>query len=390
MTTGGVAGADSPLAGFTVGITAARRRQELADLLERRGARVVTAPAIRIVPLADDADLLRATRDCLAAPPDLVVATTGIGFRGWLEAAYGWGLGESLLDRLGAATLLARGPKARGAVRSAGLRETWSPESESMSEVLAHLLDHHELAGRRVAVQLHGEPLPNLVEALTAAGAHVVPVPVYRWAPPADIAPLIRLVELICGRAVDAVAFTSAPAAASLLATAADLGRCADLVQAVRGDVLAACVGPVTAAPLTRLGVPVVMPTHYRLGALVREIVEALPARARPVRVAGSELSVRGSGVLRDGVLLPVPRGSLAVLRALVAQPGRVVPRAELLAALSATGPGPADEHALEAAVNRLRAALGQPSVVQTVIKRGYRLAVPAPTSDVASRSPAY
>ena len=34
----------APLAGFTVAVTAARRREELTSLLERRGARVVEAP----------------------------------------------------------------------------------------------------------------------------------------------------------------------------------------------------------------------------------------------------------------------------------------------------------------------------------------------------------
>ena len=38
-------------------------------------------------------------------------------------------------------------------------------------------------------MQLHGEPLPDVVEALDVAGAEVVEVPVYRWVPPADIAP---------------------------------------------------------------------------------------------------------------------------------------------------------------------------------------------------------
>lgn len=37
------------LAGFTIGVTADRRRDELAALLQRRGARVVLAPALRIV-----------------------------------------------------------------------------------------------------------------------------------------------------------------------------------------------------------------------------------------------------------------------------------------------------------------------------------------------------
>ena len=42
-----------PLAGYTVAVTAARRKEELGALLDRRGARVIYAPAIRIVPLPD-------------------------------------------------------------------------------------------------------------------------------------------------------------------------------------------------------------------------------------------------------------------------------------------------------------------------------------------------
>ncbi|MEV5463864.1 uroporphyrinogen-III synthase, partial [Streptomyces cellulosae] len=52
-----------PLAGFTVGVTAARRADELGALLQRRGAAVLHAPALRIVPLADDSELLAATKD---------------------------------------------------------------------------------------------------------------------------------------------------------------------------------------------------------------------------------------------------------------------------------------------------------------------------------------
>lgn len=158
-----------PLAGFTVGVTAARRADELAALLRRRGAAVVHGPALRIVPLADDTELLSATRDLIAHTPDVVVATTAIGFRGWVEAADGWGHGEALLACLGRAELLARGPKVKGAVRAAGLTEAWSPSSESMAEVLDRLLAEG-VAGRRVALQLHGEPLPGFVEAL-AEGA---------------------------------------------------------------------------------------------------------------------------------------------------------------------------------------------------------------------------
>jgi uroporphyrinogen-III synthase len=38
-------------------------------------------------------------------------------------------------------------------------------------------------------------------------------------------------------------------------------------------------------------------------------------------------------------------------------------------------GGGDADDHAVEVAVARLRTAIDAPRVVQTVVKRGYRLA---------------
>ena len=86
-----------PLAGYAVGITAARRADELGALLVRKGATVRCGPAIRIVPLADDSELYAATRRLLDEPVDVVVATTGIGFRGWVEAAEGWGIGDELI-----------------------------------------------------------------------------------------------------------------------------------------------------------------------------------------------------------------------------------------------------------------------------------------------------
>ncbi len=171
-----------PLAGFTVGVTAARRADELGALLERRGAAVLHAPALRIVPLSDDSELLAATKEIIGRAPDIAVATTAIGFRGWVEAADGWGLGEDLLERLREVRILARGPKVKGAIRAAGLNEEWSPASESMAEVLDRLLEEG-VDGLRIAVQLHGEPLPGFVESLRAAGAEVVGVPVYRWLP---------------------------------------------------------------------------------------------------------------------------------------------------------------------------------------------------------------
>ncbi|MDT3399335.1 uroporphyrinogen-III synthase [Streptomyces sp. B1866] len=361
-----------PLAGFTVGVTAARRADELGALLRRRGAAVMHAPALRIVPLPDDTELLAATKQLIDNAPDVVVATTAIGFRGWVEAADGWGLGEGLLERLRGVELLARGPKVRGAIRAAGLTEDWSPASESMAEVLDRLLEEG-VCGRRIAVQLHGEPLPGFVESLRAGGAAVIGVPVYRWLPPEDIGPVDRLLDAVVARSLDAVTFTSAPAAASLLDRAERRGVLSEVLDALRHDVLPACVGPVTALPLEAHDVPTSQPERFRLGPLVQLLSTELPGRVRPLPLAGRRVEIRGHAVLVDGELRTVPPAGMALLRALARRPGWVVPRADLLRALPGAG---RDEHAVETAMARLRTALGSPKLIQTVVKRGYRLAL--------------
>jgi uroporphyrinogen-III synthase len=67
----------------------------------------------------------------------------------------------------------------------------------------------------------------------------------------------------------------------------------------------------------------------------------------------------------------------MAVLRALTATPGRVLSRPVLIGVLQRHSgrDGSVDAHAVETAIGRLRSALGDSSLVQTVVKRGYRLA---------------
>lgn len=376
MTAQAVETASDSLAGFTVGVTATRRREEFCALLERRGARVVSAPAIRLVPLEEDGDLLAATRLSLARPVDDVVITTGVGFRGWMAAAEGWGLSGDLADRLTKARLLTRGPKARGAVRAAGLNDHWTPATESCEEVKQYLLAQN-LDGRRIAVQLHGEPLTEFVAQLRAAGAEVIEVPVYRWLPYRDASPLRRLVSQAVSGAVDAVAFTSAPAVLAMLKSARAVGQEEALLGAFAGSVIAACVGPVTAHPLVERGVPTLQPERARLGALARALARHLPEHGvTRLAAGGHRLEIRGHAVVVDGELKPLPPAPMAVLKRLAAKPGHVVPRSDLRLVLPGSPARDSAEHAVEMAVTRLRRALGPAGIVETVVKRGYRLAV--------------
>lgn len=267
------------LAGWTVAVTADRRREELAGLLRRRGARVVEAPTMSTLPLEDDEELRAAVERCVAAPPDYVVVTTGVGFRGWLGAAEAWGLGVELTRVLAGAAVVCRGAKATGAVRAAGLREVFAAATESNDELLEWLLAQGP-AGRRVVLQEHGEPMPEFSGPLREAGAEVLPVPVYRWGPPADSGPARALVAAVAEGEVQVVTFTSRPAVEGFLAQAREAGRYDEVVAALRGGrALAAAIGAVCARPLEAAGVPSVYPDRGRLGSLVRVLERELPRR---------------------------------------------------------------------------------------------------------------
>ncbi|MBZ4323240.1 uroporphyrinogen-III synthase [Streptomyces huiliensis] len=367
-----------PLTGLTVGVTADRRRDELAALLLRRGASVTVAPALRMVPLADDALLRAATEACLARPVDYVVATTGVGWRGWMSAAEGWGLAEALLGACREAAVLSRGSKTTGALRACGLREEYAPESETMDAVLAWLLAR-DLGGRHVVVQEHGAPLAGFADALRARGAVVTVLPVYRWGPPEDPDAVRRLAARTVRREIHALPFTSSPAIEAFL-TAAGPDR-DHVLSALRRDVLPVCIGPLCARPLLTAGVPCAWPDRGRLGSLVRVLTTELTRRHRhELATPAGPLTIQGTAVLTADTLLHLPPLPAALLAALAERPGTVLSRTELVRRLWPTAaPGGDDQQhalrALETTVGRLRGALGAyGGVVGTVTKRGYRL----------------
>ncbi len=367
----GSRGLGQVMAGCTVLITADRRKHELAAALERRGAVVRHAPALTIVPHADDELLLASTARLIENPPDVVVVTTGIGFRSWIEAADAHGLAERLLTVLGAARLVARGPKARGAIHAVGLTADWVAESETSAEI-AEVLLGEGVEGLSIAIQHHGAGADDLDTLFTAAGASVLSIVVYRWGPPPDAVALEQSVEAAANGDIDAIVFTSAPGAEAWLDAVEQQGlRETVLGRFGSGALVAAAVGPVTARPLEDRGVRPLVPERARLGSLVRAIVahyELVDAQALTT-VAG-KLVIRSRVALLDGRLLPLSPSGLEVLRLLATQRGAVVTRDEVIAVL----PDAETAHAAEVAIGRLREAIGRRDVVGTVIKRGYRL----------------
>ncbi|PPG27420.1 uroporphyrinogen-III synthase [Rathayibacter sp. AY2B9] len=358
------------LDGFRIGVTSDRRSEDLIAAFERRGAAVTHAPTIRMRGVDTEGALEEETRAIVAARPDVLLATTSYGLRRWLEAADAAGI--ELADALSSARILVRGPKARGAIRAAGLDDHGMSERETTTS-LVDLALREGVAGRTIAVQLHGFTDPAQLQRLRDAGARVLTAAPYRWSVHEDSARVLRLIDAVCGGGIDAVTFTSAPAVEALFTVAEAAGRLDDLQAAFRETVVAAAVGPVTAAPLVEAGILPVVPDRFRMGALIRLTCEHLEQASPRIETAFGVLELRGRHAVLAGTRVALTPVALALFRTLVAAEGATVARH----VLAASAPEALDDHAVDVAVSRLRQALPEPRLVATVIKRGYRLATP-------------
>lgn len=251
-----------------------RRADYLAAALERHGAVIQHAPAMSMIPHVDDPRLLAATRGLIAHPPHVLIATTGVGIRGWFEAAEAADLDAALRVALSSTRVLARGPKARGAAQAMGLTVGWTAPEGTSVEVIAHLASE-DLTGVHIAVQHHGSGADGLDEHLLEWGADLTPLTVYRWGPARDPEAVHRSVLDAARGDVDAVLFTAAPGTENWLVAAEQAGALPGIEEHVHsGRLLMAAVGPLTAAPLADRGLPALLPPRSRMGALVRAVVQ--------------------------------------------------------------------------------------------------------------------
>lgn len=261
-----------------VAILEARRADELARLLLHRGLQPYHAPALREEPTPDPTAVGQFVDRLTAGHIDLVILLTGVGTTAILDAADALGRRDDLVAALGRVDILVRGPKPVAALRAQGLvprRVAAAPYTTA--EVLA-ALEGDALAGRLVAVQLAGEPNPELREALERRGAQVEELMPYRWALPLDVGPLERLLDDLAARCLDAMAVTSSAQVHNLFAVAAERGTEEALRHSLR-ETTVASVGPVCTRALAAHGVAADLEASPpKMGPLVAALAAAMRA----------------------------------------------------------------------------------------------------------------
>jgi uroporphyrinogen-III synthase len=274
---------EMPLRGLKVLSFENRRATEIAQMVASSGGEPISAPAMREIPLTENAQVRDFFERLSSGTIDIVVLLTGVGTNALVEVLRPRCSPERLRELLGRTTLVARGPKPRAALRQLGIDPTYTVAEPNTWRELVELLRGScgPLDGKVVAIQEYGRSNTELTDAVAALGATVLAVPVYRWALPEDLGPLRAGLRAIAAGEVDVVLFTSAQQCNHMLQIAAELGI-EDALRAALSSTVVASVGPIASEALraARLRVDI-EPVKPKMGPLLREVARRAPALVR-------------------------------------------------------------------------------------------------------------
>ena len=253
-----------PLFGRSVVVTRARAQASgLAARLDALGARVIEAPAIRIVPRPVEGELAAMCDRigdyalvCVTSPNGAALLFDALAARGRDARS------------LAGATVAAIGPGTAAELERRGVRADVVPE-RSVAEALVEALADVEVAGRRVLVARAAEARDVLPSALADRGAEVDVMPLYD-----TVAEELDADTLNAATDADYVTFTSSSTVRNFLGAIGSAGRFPDRARVVS-------IGPVTSATARELGLTVHVEAERHD---VDGLVDALVADAEAAR----------------------------------------------------------------------------------------------------------
>jgi uroporphyrinogen-III synthase len=259
-----------------VAILETRTGEHLAEMIARRGAVPMLAPALEEAPDVNPGRLVALLEGSVAHPFTMAIFQTGVGTRALFEAAQTLGSTPALMSMLERSIVAVRGPKPLGELRARGVRIDIRAAEPFTTDTVLDAVANVPLRGARVLVQRYGEANRKLGDTLEARGATVEEIATYRWALPQDVSPLERLIEALSASSVDAVVFTSAVQVRNLYAVARGLNRDDRLADLLNAGIVAS-IGPVCTAELRAHGVnPTFEASPPKLGPLIEGLISAL------------------------------------------------------------------------------------------------------------------
>jgi uroporphyrinogen-III synthase len=269
-----------------VAILETRTGEHLGELIARRGGIPLLAPALEEVPDLAPETVISLLAEWRETPYRMVIFQTGVGTRALFKMTDSLNLTDEVIQLLGRAVIVVRGPKPVGELNSRGVRIDVRASTPFTTETVLEAIGDIPLDHAAVLVQQYGAANRLLRESLEARGAMVREIATYRWALPQDVGPLANLLDALAASRVDAIVFTSAVQIQNLSAVAAMRGD-ASTLAAQLNRLIVASIGPVCSRALRAHGI---IPT-----------VEADPPKLVPL-VAVLESALRAAPAVRPGV----------------------------------------------------------------------------------------
>ncbi len=272
------------LGGWCVVSFETRMGEESRRMIERHGATVLSAPALKEVPLKDQTAALQFGEQLMLGQVDVLVLLTGVGTRALIEVLCTRWDRAAVLTQMEHCTLVCRGPKPVAVLKGHELKpDVVVPEPNTWRD-LVNVFEQNALGqGKRVFVQEYGRSNEELLLALKLHADSVTAVPVYAWTLPDDTGPLKSAISEMTSGNVQLACFTTGVQVQHLFEVAGELDLAEPLRQVLSQRMVIASIGPLTTERLQQYGLTAdIEPEHPKLG----HMILAMAARAQAVLTA--------------------------------------------------------------------------------------------------------
>lgn len=260
------------LSGKTVALLAARKIEEQSKIVKNLGGTPLSRPAQGTVFLKDE-NVKEQVLNIIEGGFDWLILTTGIGLETLIKIADEMGKKDTFLSALKDVKIAARGYKTVNTLKKYQLKPI-ARDDDGSTVGLIRDLEHFDLTNLRVALQLHGDPAPKLVEWLQQQHTYFAEILPYQHIPP-ETAILEQLLDEILHQKVDAVSFTSTPQVRNLFSFTEEKRKKDQLLEMFDTKVVALSVGKVTGQALKEQGVNrMVIPEHERMGSALMKLAQ--------------------------------------------------------------------------------------------------------------------
>ena len=262
------------LNGIRVATTENRYPEQLARLLEREGATVISCPLLRETPVEHVGNARQFMELCETTKVDFIVFYTGVGIEYLMRAMNK----PEVIER---SRIIARGPKAVNALKKFGISGYVTADAPTTEGIL-RTLAREDVHGKSVLVQLYGQDNTEFRRGLEARGATVTGISLYHYEEASNADAVSELVRRITHGEIDAITFTNGPQARFLLKSAALLGSSDELLKHFKNDIAVVSIGEVTSRALREMGIePQVIPDDPKMGPMVKALADFFESRKK-------------------------------------------------------------------------------------------------------------